>query len=294
MLARVRRFFQERSVTEVDCPLIAPSAVDPAIEPIPATYAGSETRYLITSPEFSMKRLLCEGMGDIYQLSHVFRDGEQGSRHNPEFTMAEWYRIGFSLDQMIEETAAFAALFVGEKPLSRLTYRDVFERHAAIALDAPAQQLLEALKVHELEPYAGWEKEGPTALIDMLYATAVEPHLGKDGFTAIVDFPQYKAELARVSPDGAERFELYLDGYELANGYGELTDAGEHRRRFTENNRQRRALDKVELPISEHFLSALEQGLPDCCGVAVGFDRLMMLRHGVDSIKEILPFAWAS
>ena len=293
MLSRSRAFFLERKVLEVDCPLIAPSAIDAAINPIPITYSGSEQHYLITSPEFRMKALLVEGIGDCYQLCHVFRDGEKGQRHHPEFTIVEWYRCGFSFDEMIEETQDFCELFIGPQRRETRSYPEVFRDYAGVAYDAEIPELLQALERHGITPYKDWALEGAAALKDLLFGIVVEPELGKNALTALVNFPKEKAELARtVERDGkmvAERFELYFKGYELANGYGELKDPVEHRQRFEQANQKRQQVGKAAIPLDEDFLQALERGLPDCCGVAVGFDRLMMLRHKAQAICEILP-----
>jgi elongation factor P--(R)-beta-lysine ligase len=256
MLAQARLFFANRGIMEVDCGALSPYAsIDRHIDLIEARVSGRRM-FLHSSPEYAMKRLLVEGSGDIYQLGHVFRDGEEGPRHRPEFTMAEWYRLAFSFQQMIDETIAFTALFVGERTTRQLTFEKLFASHGGIPADHTEMHRMLALEI--------------------------EPSLDPDVTHIITHFPASEAALAQVDGDHALRFELFVGGFEVANGYQELEDPGEHRRRFAEANRP-------DYPEDELFLSALERGLPPCCGVAVGFDRLMMARHSVAQIGEILP-----
>ncbi len=268
MLAKARAFFAERQVMEVDVPILSRSAsVDLNIELIEAKCCDQKA-YLHTSPEYGMKRLLADGLGDIFQLSHVFRDGEQGSNHTVEFMMAEWYRLGFTFQEMIDDTIAFIDLFLElkNKTIETFTYRDTFLR------------------------FVGYY---PSSLVerDELYAFEIEPHFGNQGLTLVTDFPPEQAALAQIGSNGmAERFEIYYKGLELANGYHELLDPHEQRLRFKRANEERRKIGKHVLPIDEEFLAALDRGLPDCCGVAVGFDRLMMLRHGLTEIRHSAPF----
>lgn len=294
MLASARAFFSTRDVIEVDCPLIsAYASVDAHIDLIPA----DDGRFLHSSPEYGMKRLLADGIGDIYQLAHVFRRGEVSEKHNPEFMMAEWYRLGFSFPQIIDETIDFIRLFLGELPHRVLSYRDAFRYYlnidVATATDATLLALLDS---HGIAAYEGIADEGRDAILNLLLGTIIEPRLGKGELTALAYYPATQAALARKAIvdgfDVAERFEVYFQGLELANGYHELADASEQRMRLHEANSHRQALGKESLPIDEHFLHALEKGLPDCCGVAVGFDRLMMLRHK-KPIPDVIPFDWS-
>lgn len=296
MLAKARLFFADRQITEVDCPLLSPrAAVDAHIDLIPAIYHQNEIRYLNSSPEYGMKRLLSQGMGDIYQLSHVFRDAEQGAKHNPEFLLAEWYRLHFSFEQMIEETLDFVRLFLGDIPAENITYREAFQKYLEIDYVRISNQDLKQLLFSKGISFS--EGDNKDDLLNLLLGTLIEPHLGKDGLCVLAYYPYSQAALAKTTwhedEKVAERFEVYYQGYELANGYHELTDAEEQRRRFLEANQTRIELRKQSLPIDEFFLEALKNGLPDCCGVAVGFDRLMMLRHQVASIDQVLPFSWA-
>jgi len=297
MLAKTRAFFSARNVTEVDCPIVSASAsVDAHIDLIPVEDVTSR-RYLHSSPEYGMKRLLSEGIGDIYQLSHVFRLGEKGRRHNPEFMMSEWYRIGFSFEEMIQETLEYIEMFVGEQPHEYLSYREALQKFVGIDyVPMTVQDLVAFCREREVLLYDEIVSEGKDALLNVILAKFVEPNLGKDRLTVLMHYPATQCALAKVirkgDEDVAERFEVYYRGVELANGYHELTDAEDQRHRFEEANEQRVLLGKKKLPPDENFLSALEVGLPDCCGVAVGFDRLMMLKHGVEDIDTVLPFDW--
>ena len=304
MLAQVRNFFAMRQVMEVDCPILTQGAsVDAHIDLIPASYINSETRYMHSSPEYGMKRLLAEGIGDIYQLSHVFRDGESGVKHNPEFMMAEWYRVGMSFEKMIQETLDFVRLFVGNLPAKTISYREAFLQYVGFDyVKASISFLMRYLEEMKLQFYEGIENEGKDALLNLIIASVVEPQLGKDEhgkneLCVLAYYPSSQAALAKTQWHGdeqvAERFEIYYGGLELANGYHELINAKEQYSRFVEANQTRMNLGKNPLPIDKFFLKALEKGLPDCCGVAVGFDRLMMLRHHSSHIAEVIPFVWS-
>lgn len=266
MLARSRAFFSDRGLLEVDVPILSRTAsIDLHIDLIEVRCCG-KTAYLHSSPEYGMKRLLAEDIGDIYQISHVFRDHEWGSRHTTEFMMAEWYRMGFTFQQMLEETIEYIALFIDSKSVERFSYYEAFIRFAGRYPSSPEER-------------------------DSLYAFEIEPRFTKQALTVVSDFPPEQAALARLGENGlAERFEMYYGGMELANGYHELTDPHEQRSRVVAANQARVALGKEKLPIDEEFLLALERGLPDCCGVAVGFDRLMMLRHQLEEIRDASSF----
>lgn len=275
MLKAVRQFFDVRGVIEVDTPLMQKTApIDVHIDCIPV-YCCGEKGFLHSSPEIAMKRLLCEGVGDCYQLGHVFRDFEKGKRHAPEFTMLEWYRLGFTLDQLMDECREIVSLFIPNlnQKVEKIPYHALFEQF--------------------LGRYPESEEERSYAL-----AFEIEPQLGSGKLTFITDYPPEQAAMAcLVEKEGtyfAERFELFYEGIELANGYHELGDAKLQRSRFEKSNKERKAHGKLSYPIDEEFLRDLSKGLPDCSGVAMGFDRLMMLRHQVNSIEEIVPFVWDS
>jgi len=292
MMAAARSFFATRGVMEVDVPILTQGAsIDAHIDLMPATYKRKDIRHLHSSPEHGMKRLLAHGSGDIYQLSHVFRDGELGARHNPEFMMVEWYRVGLPYETLIEETLDFIRLFVGPLPVEHLTYAEAFQRY--LNLDYMKVTLADLDR-----PYLGLEKEDHDALLNVYVGTYIEPNLGKEGLTVLKAYPASQASLAKTQQDAqgrpiAERFEVYYKGLELCNGYHELTDPHEQRVRFEEANAYRLRLGKQPLPLDELFIKSLHKGMPDTCGVAVGFDRLMMLRHQAHSISQILPFPWA-
>lgn len=300
MLEKVRLFFKERSFLEVDCPLISSSAsVDAHIDLIPCRDSQGETRYLHSSPEYGMKRLLSEGIGNIYQLSHVFRQGEYGQKHNPEFMMAEWYSLDLSFEQLIEQTLDFIRVFLGPLPSSTLSYRQALKQYVNIDyVHTSPEKLVEFLKEQHVEIYPNIIEEGKDALLNLLLALYVEPYLGKGELTTLAYYPSTQAALAQTKQFGeetvAERFEVYYNGVELANGYHELADPDEQLKRFEEANQHRLRLNKQTLPIDYNFINALKMGLPECCGVAVGFDRLLMLRNGVKNISQVIPFDWSN
>jgi lysyl-tRNA synthetase class 2 len=244
-----------------------------------------------------MKRLLAAGIGDIYQISHVFRAGEVGPLHNPEFTMAEWYRIGISFQELIEETLAFIRLFLGELSTRYLRYGEALKEHAGIDyVTASRDELVGCAKERGIDVPTEAKEWDRDTLLQLLVSFLVEPHLGKDSIDVLYDFPASQAALAKTAMREGEavamRFEVYRKGIELANGYQELTDSIEQRQRLVRSQEARIAAGKDPLKIDERFLKALEAGLPDCCGVAVGFDRLMLLRHYQESLNGILPFSW--
>ncbi|MDE3045365.1 MAG: EF-P lysine aminoacylase GenX [Verrucomicrobiota bacterium] len=293
MLAKARQFFAQRNILEVDCSALSPhAAIDSNIDVIPAQVTPRETGFLHTSPEYAMKRLLSAGSGDIYYLGHVFRQGEIGRLHNPEFTMAEWYRIGLSFDQMIQETCDFISLFLGPLPIRHLSYRQAFEQY--VGVDYAKDPLLDAASRYSASPDAAhWPR---SALVHFLLTHAIEPHLGQNEITILRDYPPHEAALACVIEKNnelvAERFEAYHQGVELSNGYHELADESELRRRFTEENQIRMNEGKPAYHLDEAFLSALGPQFPDCCGVSVGVDRLLLLHHKAQALSQVLPFAW--
>lgn len=294
MLAKARSFFAARGVLEVDCCALRPcAAIDSQIDVIEATVTSQEVGYLHTSPEYAMKRLLSGGSGDIFYLGHVFRQGEIGRYHSPEFTMAEWYRIGFSFERMIEETCDFIELILGARRRRSLTYRAAFEEY--VGIDYTSTNLVDVAK--KLEPSLNCAEWSQEALRQFILSHAIEPKLGHGEFTVLTHYPPTEAALACVveqyGENVAERFEIYADGIELANGYHELADAGELRRRFAKENATRQTAGKPAYAIDEPFLQALEGNFPDCCGVSVGFDRLMLLKHKAKALAEVLPFAFA-
>lgn len=297
-LEQVRTFFKQRNILEVDCPALSLAApIDPHIDVMHIPLQTGELAYLHTSPEYGMKRLLAEGIGDIYQMTHVFRDGEWGALHNPEFTMIEWYRVGAPFETLIEETLHLIQLFLPTLPTTTLSYREALKQHTQIDYVTTSHEaLVEATRTlipHLPADLDTWDRD---TLLNSLMSFVVEPHLGQGELTIIKDFPSSQAALAQTKiltdEEVAERFEVYARGIELANGYHELICPKEQRRRLESNNGIRAKMGKPPLPLDENLIAALEQGLPDCCGVAVGFDRLMLLRHNGATLSEILPFAW--
>jgi len=289
LLAAARSFFASRGIVEVDCPILSPYAsVDAHIDLIRAG-----TQYLHSSPEYGMKRLLCEGMGDIFQLSHVFRDGEHSAKHRPEFMMAEWYRVGMTFPELIEETLEFCRLFLGPVSSAQISYREAFKKYLGIDyFHLTTPELEEIVHKSGIPIYPEALQEGKDGLLNLLLGIIIEPQLGVGGFTVLTHYPASQAALAKTTLiDGeqvAERFEVYYEGVELANGYHELADPIDQRQRLIDANEMRKKNGKETLPIDEEFLKALEKGLPDCCGVAVGFDRLMMLRHQTNQIGHVI------
>lgn len=294
-LARIRRFFAAREVLEVETPLLAPAAVtDPHIDSIPAEVqlaGGPQTFHLQTSPEYAMKRLLAAGGGACYQICKSFRQGDAGARHNPEFTLLEWYRPGFSLEQLMDEVEKLLREFLPRASVPRLSYRALFRRHLDID---PHRIELEALRAitRERLPVDAADLD-ITDCLQLLLAQVIEPELPEYCF--IHDYPAAQAALAKVEPDRkgepvARRFELFCRGMELANGYDEETNGEVLRARFERDRRKRAELGRSVPAMDNKLLAALEHGLPACAGVALGMDRLLMTLAGAESIAEVLTF----
>jgi lysyl-tRNA synthetase class 2 len=320
ILGAVRSFFAALGYVEVDTPALQ---VSPGLEPHlqafktqlhdPCERRAAE-RHLHTSPEFAMKKLLVAGMPRIWQLAHVFRDGERSATHHPEFAMLEWYRAGASYRDLMDECAALiracqaatgaeALVWRGHsadarRPWQRLSVAEAFREHCGIDLLATApdplapdvERLAAATRHLGIGPHPGddWE-----ALYFRIFLERIEPVLGVGTPTILYDYPLSMAALSRCSPSDprvAERFEVYICGLELANAFGELTDAAEQRRRFAADQAKKQALYGETYPIDEDFLAALDHGLPACAGIALGFDRLVMLATGAEDIEEVM---WA-
>ncbi len=302
VLATIRGFFAEAGVLEVETPALSfAGPTEPALASLSTTYTGpaapyGATLWLQTSPEFAMKRLLAAGSGPIWQLCKVFRDGERGRRHNPEFSLLEWYRPGFSMHALIDEVIALLRRVLRtDLREERLTYAQAFERTLGVDAHCATIETLQAAAVRA--GIAGAERlhlRDRDAWLDLLMTHCVEPGLGADGIAVVHDYPPSQAALARVragDPPVAERFEVYVCGVELANGFHELADAAEQRHRFEADNVRRRSAGLPEIPADQRLLAALEAGLPDCCGVALGVDRLVMLATGAQHIDEVIAFA---
>jgi lysyl-tRNA synthetase class 2 len=303
LYARIRGFFAARDVLEVETPILSAAGnTEPNIESFAAAFsghaeAGPRVRWLRTSPEHALKRLLAAGVGDCYELGRVFRNGEAGQRHNPEFTMLEWYRVGWDHERLMEEACEVVrgalALVGREAATVRFTYRELFRQ--ALGVDpfaAPDEALHAALGDVRIDP-AGLSRDD---WLDLLLTHRVQPAFPADRITLVHDFPATQCALARIragDPPVAERFELYLGPSELANGYHELCDAAEQRVRFESDNARRRARGQREMPVDERLLAALPSMLP-CAGVALGIDRLLMSLLGTDAIGDVVAFPFGA
>ncbi|MFH7565017.1 elongation factor P--(R)-beta-lysine ligase [Oceanimonas smirnovii] len=299
LLSGIRDFFAKRGVLEVDTPTMAAAGVtDLHLENFVTHFVGpgmaqGQQLYLQTSPEFHMKRLLAAGSGPIYQICKSYRNEESGRLHNPEFTMLEWYRPGFDHHQLMDEMAELLQLVLGCAVPERVSYAGVFERILGVCpLTATLDELREAGKGLGADDLLVQEKDRDT-LLQLLFAFGVEPVIGQTAPCFVYDFPASQAALARINPSDtrvAERFEVYFKGIELANGFHELTNAAEQRARFEQDNDLRRARGLAAKPVDEYLLAALQAGLPDCAGVALGIDRLMMLALGADRLEQVIAF----
>lgn len=300
MLGRIRAYFAAQQVREVETPVLSTAAVsDPAIESIEATTARGTRLYLQTSPEYPMKRLLAAGFGDCYQVCPVFRDGESGRLHNPEFTMIEWYRLDFGVGELehdVDRALRVACAELRDFPPARaVSYRAaMLEGSGVDCVTAAIPEIRAALAARGVLPVQaeGWERD---EWLDLLMGAVVGPGLGHGAPVFVDDYPPAQAALARLRelPDGsqvAERFELYVDGLELANGFRELGDPAEQRRRFEQDQATRQRRGQPQRPLDERLLAGLAGGLPDCAGVALGFDRLVMAAHRLPSLEAAMAF----
>lgn len=296
LLADIRGFFEMRGVLEVETPaLSAAAATAPCLDSLAVDAPGGR-RYLHTSPEFPMKRLLAAGSGDIWQLARVFRGGERGARHNPEFSLLEWYRVGLdirALAREVYECVAFAAPELALAPSRTVGYRDAFLEHAGIdPLVASADECAARARSLGIDCDADLDRDG---WLDLLLTHAVAPRFPRDRLTVLHGYPASQAALARLcdeDPRVAERFEVFYGELELANGFHELADADEQTARFEAENVARCAAGLPEMPVDRALLAALGAGLPDCSGVALGVDRLLMRIVGADDIRAVLAFPW--
>lgn len=294
-LAKIRRFFSERDVLEVETPLLASSTVpDVYIESIAAQVVkdnSSRKNFLQTSPEFFMKRLLASGSGSIYQIAKAFRQEEKGARHNIEFTLLEWYRLSYSLDQLMAELEELVQEVLSCGPISRLSYREIFRQH--LQIDPHEISLEELQKLAKSEIDLSGSDLSKTDYLQLLLSNSIEPKLPP--YCIIYDYPLEQAALAILATDEhgvvvAKRFELFGHGMELANGYFELSDAAEQRARFEKDNAARKEKELQAHDVDEKLIAALESGLPSCSGVAVGVDRLLMLLVEAKNISEVISF----
>jgi len=299
VLTHARHFFLDRGVLEVDTPMVVNAPVtDVHIHSAKVEFADNPRPFFLhTSPEYAMKRLLAAGSGDIFQICHVARGLERGRVHNAEFTLIEWYRIGYTLDRLMHEVETLVRTLMGDVAFSltseQLSYEEAFLQELDIdPFTASMDELSNAATA------AGFTAEAQRGahrdeLLELLMGAVIGPKLGQTSLTFIYNYPASQAALARVNPldpRSALRFELYCKGMELANGFQELVSADEQRERFEQDNEERQRKGLPTFPLDERLLAALASGMPECAGVALGFDRVMMLAAEVDHIDDVLPF----
>ena len=298
LLAEIRRFFTDRGLLEVETPVLSEFGVTDvhlatfSTEFISPFGEQSKTLWLSTSPEYHMKRLLAAGSGPIFQIGKVFRNEEAGNRHNPEFTMLEWYRPHFDMYRLINEVDDLLQQILECPPAESMSYQFAFQQYVGLdPLSADLSELAEKAKKHQL---IGAENENRDTLLQFLFSTVVEPQIGQEAPVVVYHFPASQAALAQISSEDlrvAERFEFYYKGLELANGFHELSDAREQLRRFQQDNLQREKMGLPVRAIDKRLLAALQAGIPNCSGVALGVDRLLMIAMGTESIKDVISFA---
>jgi lysyl-tRNA synthetase class 2 len=302
MLGAIRDFFAEREVLEVETPLLASTfGTEPSIEPLRSEFTGpghakGRQLFLQSSPEFFMKRLLAAGSGPVFQVCKAFRNGEAGRLHNPEFSILEWYRPGFSATRLMHELACLVTQLLDQPalPVRYRSYADLFARELAIdCLESDAEDLRQAAIGHNLigAESLDLDRDG---WLNLLMGSLLERHLGDGELCFITDFPASQASLACINPDDprtARRFELYYQGIELANGFEELADVDEQAQRFEHENCVRRARGQQPMPVDDYLLGALQSGLPACSGVALGLDRLLMCALQLDDIDQVIGFS---
>ena len=298
LLNIARHFFQSNDFIEVDTPSLSQSTTpDPNIESF-STQFNNTRYYLHTSPEFPMKRLLAAGSGAIFQICKVFRQGEAGRNHNPEFTMIEWYQPGINYRELMLQVDTLVRRLLKDKlelnETISFSYTEIFEKIVNVnPLLASKEELHAVIKANNIQLYDADIKLSKDALLDLIISYVIQPNLPKDAPIFIYDYPASQAALASIRKDKvdiAERFELYINGIELANGYQELLDAREQQQRFEKENAARENNGLQTIPIDRNLISALESGLPMVAGVALGLDRVLMLAAGVDSISDVIAF----
>ena len=298
IIKNIRQFFADRGVLEVETPVLSEFSVTDVhlstfqTQFLPPFERETKPLYLMTSPEYHMKRLLVAGSGAIYQLCKVFRNEEAGKRHNPEFTMLEWYRPYFDMYRLINEVDDLLQEILDCEPAESFSYQFVFQTYVGLdPLSATKAQLVEKARKHGFQCD---DDENRDTLLQFLFSEIVEANIGKERPTAVYHFPSTQATLAQVSSEDhrvAERFEFYYKGLELANGFHELDDTKEQIRRFNADNVER---EKMGLPLQAldtRFLASLEAGMPDCSGVALGVDRLVMIALGAEHIRDVIAFS---
>lgn len=297
IMEEIRQFFKDRGVLEVETPALSEfSVTDVHLSTFSTQFLSpflseAKTLYLMTSPEYHMKRLLAAGSGAIFQLCRVFRNEEAGKRHNPEFTMLEWYRPHFDMYRLINEVDDLLQQILDCEPAESYSYQFVFQTYVGLdPLSATRVQLVEKARKHG---FPCDEDENRDTLLQFLFSEIVEANIGKERPTAVYNFPSTQAALAQISSEDhrvAERFEVYYQGLELANGFHELSDSKEQMRRFEQDNAQREAMGLPPQQLDTRFLAALKAGIPNCSGVALGVDRLMMIAMKAERIEEVMAF----
>lgn len=299
LIASIRQFFAQRNVLEVDTPAMSHATVTDVhlhtfqTQFVGPGYAQGSPLFLMTSPEFHMKRLLAAGSGCIYQLGKAFRNEENGRYHNPEFTMLEWYRVGFDHHQLMDEMDDLLQLVLQCGAAERMTYQQAFLTVLGVCpLEGTMAELKSVAARLGLSDIAEAEEDRDT-LLQLLFSIGVEAKIGQQVPAFVYDFPASQAALAKINPNDprvADRFEVYFKGIELANGFHELDNAQEQLRRFEQDNHKRVEMGLAEQPIDYHLIAALQSGLPECAGVALGVDRLIMLALGCDHIDQVTAF----
>ena len=293
MLATIRDFFQQRGVLEIETPLLCQHTVtDRHIDSFRV-----ENYFLQTSPEYAMKRLLAQGSGPIFQICKAFRQGEAGKKHNPEFSLLEWYRPGFDHHNLMDETDELLQLLLQTKPAKRISYRNLFLETLNIDPFSITSESLKNIITNKVSNlHFDIHQLNKDDCLNLLLSYFIEPSLGFDAPVFVYDYPSTQAALAKLRRDEditvAERVEVYIQGVELANGFHELGDAKEQRERFLEEQQYRRERGLFVPEIDERLLDALRNGFPDCAGIAVGLDRLAMLIAKVDDVGGVLSFSW--
>ena len=308
LLRDIRDYFHAQQVVEVETPMLSRHAtVDPHIDSFQTDFCPlgtniRETLYLHTSPEFPMKRLLSAGSGDIYFLGRVFRNGEAGGRHNPEFTMLEWYRLGIDHHQLMNDVTGMMQAVTRFKEAGRYSYQQLFEQYLQANPHSASDSQLLALVHKHVD--SSLQELTRNDCLDLLFSSVVEPHLGSrtdDGLEGVYvyDYPATMSALSRIQTNDeglqvAARFELFVNGVELANGYHELADGAEQQARFEHDQQERETMGKPVYPYDKNLVEGLKHSFPDCAGVAMGIDRLHMLMAETRSIGDVVPFDFFS
>lgn len=287
---KIRSFFSSRNILEVETPLLCQHTVtDPHIESFSVPVNAQKNYYLQTSPEYAMKRLLAAGSGAIYQITKSFRVGESGRQHNPEFTMLEWYRPDFNHHDLMDEINDFLQFTVNTKPAEKISYQQLFLNHLNIdPLQIDLSELKKIISKNNINIDTS-NIDHDTAL-QILLSHLIEPSMGIEKPLFLYDFPPSQAALSIIKSGVAQRFELYINGSEIANGFHELTDAAEQQKRFEKNQQDRKNNHQVVPGIDHYFIDALKSGLPHCAGVAIGIDRLLMHYAKINNIQDVLSF----